>query len=832
MTRKALAALAAAAAVAGGLAYWQLSSGDEAVAVSDDISDERPASKAPAKLVQKPPQDTAAIPQSADQSLRDDDPEGPLLLEGQVLDDNDLPVGGATVVLSSHPPRTAISEDDGSFSFDKLVPRSYALHARKDDLAGGPVIHELTESSEPAAIRMTIGATLVVTAVDPEDRPVVGATIEVRTGDARSEVTDSKGVARFRGMSGGYAAVVASADGRGVVHQPAQIPEQAGTTVSVRVVMHEGAPISGTVVDENGAPIAGAQVLARRAAELFVVSSQRRDAVTSDDKGRFTLPAQARGTYRVLATHSDYAPASTELVTADGSNPIADLSIEMVRGGRMAGRVVDGEGSAVPFAEVRVRPRERGYVNTGAGSLSARQTTADKDGEFALTGLTRAELSVIALSESASSADLTVDLRTETRRDDLILELTITGTIAGVVVDAAGDPVAEAQVTAIPDFFASDTADHWSTRGLAAETTDGGGQFAFRGLPDGKYRIHAARSKVSSMQFRQPGTEAETGTSDLRLVLDEPSRIIGKVAFDNGGAPAAFTVTAGFPPGVPVANSTGEFAVADLPPGKYDVTFRGAGFAPRTVRDVVVTAGQDSDMGTIAVKRGRSVSGRVVASDGTAVGGATVVVARQVFGDGTSIRAGASAGMDEFLGAKSIESDAGGYFAIEGIGRGEMQIVAESDEVGRSLPAVIPAGDQDITRDLQLRPFGSVTGKVTVGGEPAANVPIMAAAKTGSQQTIMVQTGQDGTYVFERLPEGPHRLTANLMKGFTAATSSGADAEVIGGQQVRADIAIDVGDIAVEVTIEGKDGAEVNSAQVFLFKGQVNASNGKEVNDA
>src|SRR5262245_3997638 len=48
----------------------------------------------------------------------DADVEGPLRLEGQVVDADGKGVGGATVVLGSVPPRTAKAEDDGAFSFD------------------------------------------------------------------------------------------------------------------------------------------------------------------------------------------------------------------------------------------------------------------------------------------------------------------------------------------------------------------------------------------------------------------------------------------------------------------------------------------------------------------------------------------------------------------------------------------------------------------------------------------------------------------------------------------------------------------------------------------
>ena len=48
----------------------------------------------------------------------DIDPEGPLRLEGQVLGLDGSGVGGATVWLSSVPPRKVTTEDDGTFVFD------------------------------------------------------------------------------------------------------------------------------------------------------------------------------------------------------------------------------------------------------------------------------------------------------------------------------------------------------------------------------------------------------------------------------------------------------------------------------------------------------------------------------------------------------------------------------------------------------------------------------------------------------------------------------------------------------------------------------------------
>src|SRR5262245_46648536 len=92
--------------------------------------------------------DTPAPQGMAPRWTLDVDPEGPLRLEGQVVDEDGHGVGGAEVWLGSVPPRSAKSEDDGTFAFDKLVGREYALTATSAELIGGPVQYKLTEKSD------------------------------------------------------------------------------------------------------------------------------------------------------------------------------------------------------------------------------------------------------------------------------------------------------------------------------------------------------------------------------------------------------------------------------------------------------------------------------------------------------------------------------------------------------------------------------------------------------------------------------------------------------------------------------------------------------------
>lgn len=93
---------------------------------------------APAEPSPKQPEPGPAPRGLAPRWSFDADPEGPLRLEGQVLDAEGKGVGGAEVWLGSVPAKTARTEDDGAFSFDKLVGRTYSISAQKGELMGGP----------------------------------------------------------------------------------------------------------------------------------------------------------------------------------------------------------------------------------------------------------------------------------------------------------------------------------------------------------------------------------------------------------------------------------------------------------------------------------------------------------------------------------------------------------------------------------------------------------------------------------------------------------------------------------------------------------------------
>ena len=749
---------------------------------------------------------------------RDVDPEGALRLEGQVLDEGGAGVGGATVWLSSVPPRTAKTEADGSFAFDKVVGREYELTASAGPRTGGPVSYRLTEKSDPVVIRIAQGATVQVEVTADTGEPIEGATVKLDDFSEASATTAKNGIASLSPVRPGWVGVEVSANGYAGASTFGQVGS-GGATATLHVKLHKGVSVSGRVVDESGKGLAKVQVTVGEAWFMPMKSAE----ATTDDKGDFTFAAIAPGSHTFEAQDGEHAPGKSLPVTV-ADRTISGIAITMKEGGSLAGKVVDTKGAAVPYATVRIAPKSDGDDRMEQ-MTQGRQAVADSKGVFEVRGLPRTKLQARASSEDATSKLADLDLTTKPAAKDISLVLDEVGTIAGTVVDDQGKPVPEVQVTALPDYFA---AEQPSLAGLTSATTDGAGAFTIKGLPDGSYRLTASRAG-GSRAFERTGTQAKTGDKGVKLVLPAPAVLVGKIQIEGGTAPKIANVQLGWHPATP-ANADGSFKIEDLEPGSYDVHIRGLEFAQFTHTDVKLEAGKTTDMGTITVVKGRKLTGKVVDANGTPVAGARVTVSRTLF----SLE-GADDQMEnlaEMSGARLTTTDQNGDFTVIGIAKTHAYAGAEHPDKGRASPVDVPEGTDDpppVT--LALRGFGSITGKVTQKGEPQGGVTITDTTKGSIAQVAVTRTADDGTFTLSKVAEGTHVLNAMQMKGFSANTTS-ATVDVTAGKQATVAIDIPVGTISLAVTIKGLPAAKLDAAQIFLGRGQVAATTAKQLNDA
>lgn len=808
------------------------------------------ASKSPRKTAttsDKQPVRTATVsrPSQPTDSMAaefDEEREGDLVLEGQVIDDTEDPVAGALVTLRTTPRRTVKTGEDGSFSFDKLIGRTYTLVAQSDTGAGGPVAARLTADSEPVILRLRPAASVRVRVLDElNNEPVSGADVELRGVMRQRATTDADGIATLSGLPRGFYQLAASASSYAASFERLRVPS-GDAALNQEVRLRAGAPVTGRVLDKQGQPLAQARVVYRQGSAGWRQQADGRyDAVLTDAQGNFRFPALSAGGVYFQADHTDHARGYSETIDLDGVTERTGIEIRLDKGVTVAGRVVDGNRAPVPYAGVRTLISASGQP----WRMRPRQSFTDEQGEFEIAGLPRDTVKVLAAADSATSATVELDLSEVTEKRGVELMVDQNGRIAGVVVDSNGEPVDGAQVSARPDFQrgrgrAAMRAmfSEMRLRGRSQVLSDAGGRFEFTGLPASDYAVSATPPGVSGGRRgrfgrRGDGVAAKVGDTEVRIELSALASISGKVAFADGSNPELFTVsTGGFrSPAKPFSSKDGKFSVGDLQPGSYNVVIRGAGFDDKHLQSVEVSAGEDVDVGTVTVVKGRSVSGRVVDASGAPVENATVHVGRRLRGSGTDLSS--NSGGPFALNTKTSTTDEKGYYSIQGLPAGALAIVAEHPVEGRSSAMELPVNSIDIT-DLNLAvvPPGAIAGTVTAAGQPVAAARVTAQSQTIASISYRVEAGPDGAYRFERLAPDSYLVTASVggFRGGGSGRYSQATA-VQSGQTVQIDLRIDAGSVDVVVTLVPAEGS-AGFTFVRAAQGELQARNARELDIA
>ena len=455
--------------------------------------------------------------------------------------------------------------------------------------------------------------------------------------------------------------------------------------------------LRGRVVDRRGQAVPDAQVLA------FPVSvagdGARPAAVATDFEGGFKIEALPAGSYRLLIEAAGFPTTERIGIVA----PAAELALRLDGEGRSIAGRVELAGAPVVGATV-VLADEAG----GPG----RQTRTRADGGFVFGGLGAGDYALRAQHDSlVSPIARGISVGRPGVRAPVRLSLQPGRLIAGRVVEDDGQAPAGAEVRGEP---AASAPGEEPLTTLAH--TDASGSFQLGPFLPGSYRLTTARPGY--VLRRSPTVDlAAAGAAHVRCVasaMDDltvqlgPLPLAAEAAALPSGAGRALGSTR-----VALADKAGRFAVEDLIPGRYRVEVAHAGSEPLRTDELVLAPGERRDLGTLALRDGIPVEGRVVDEAGGPLEGARVLV-------GT----GASADPAGFYAL----TDAGGHFLVA-VPAGSYRLTASASGHGSARVSVeVQAAKVPAPVEIRLvRAEAVLEGLVRdAGGRPLARARLLA----------------------------------------------------------------------------------------------------------
>jgi hypothetical protein len=638
--------------------------------------------------------------------------------------------------------------------------------------------------------------------------PVSGATVSAYTGEDMDDMPyqfEGDLIVATSGADGAFkithvwpARIKLAAKAEGYAQTVSGLVEPGSE--NIELVVSKGGSATGTVVDaETGSPLAGITLSfvpddpARMPGRLDEHTAQ------SKDDGSFSVAGLRAGKQLVQLNGDKRIIVEGESIEVHDDEESTGITIKVGQGGSISGRVTNAD-SGLPVSKISVSA-----IPSTPGPIKPGSATTDSDGRYSIGGLRGGSFVISAqpprgyvaqTREERPSVAVTAGKPVE----GIDIKLKPSITIAGIVKDPDGKPVAEAQITA-----KSDAGGEWP-RAISDEE----GHFQITGLDRVQtFHIQAQKEGYSPAQAGPLDPAGEAIKNEIELVLQQSATITGIVVNSNGKPLEGMRVIAvgatrnQFE--VPNAQTdwTGMFEIQGLADGEYALQVTGSARKSNV---------QAVDPVKVTVKAGETVKDVKLVFDRL---GDYTIAGRTVDAKNSPVK-----NVNLSLSGNGLfdtaASDESGYFEFSGLLEGKYTINAKEPSHSPATMIDVEAGKLDVT--ITLEGVASVEGQVVdnKSGEPVREFSIRQVTRGGG---LLTPTGAGTTYQdpegrfrLDGLPRGNVTLSVRA-KGYVAATHT---VKGLTPDEERSGIRIDLlGGASVTGHVVSYDGAAVAGALIF-----------------
>ncbi len=700
------------------------------------------------------------------------DHQGQPIADAQVcarLDDDDL------AQTERHPPHCVTTRKDGTYRIADLLGAEHRLFASARgylprgyrsrrgiqnrlssslDLAAGVTRDAVDFVLTPGGVELT-GVIKDIAGGVVEDAWVSSQTRGWGTDSATFTLSDPEG--RFSlWVRGPTADVSAYAEGYARASRSVAVP---GTFTEVFLTPES--VVVGTVVwAQTGKPVGGAKVS---------TDQKGQGSVYSESDGSFRLEGLEPGAYKITVSGEEWVGLADHKVHVGLGQTSEPVVVKVHPAFSVRGTVRVDDGPPCSYGSVTL-------VNEANATKGSYRGGDEDDGSVLVEGLLPGTYNVVvACNDYVPQPEYPDLVIVDASLTDLTWTVHAGQSIRGRVVDASGDPVEGARVSAWPKATEDPGAQRTINWGDFSEPD---GSFSLLGLLPGDYDLSVRhRERPTPDKPTQVELPAGKNLDDVTLTLPEHGNVEGTVVDEKGDAVANVLVRLSGPRwgSSTQTNDEGHFVVQYVEAGSYRISAQRSWFemrAPGASDDdaagerIEIEAGETTEVELVVEAQSGRITGQVLGEGGEPIADAFIDAVRE----SDSAAASGSQGDNReharwgSWSQQPLLTDEEGRFTLTDLTEGATySVYASRKGGGEALAEHVPEGT-DVA--LSIRQVGVLSGVVRVkgGGSPQRfSIAASDAASGLDQRDRFLET--DGRWELSNLEPGTYQITADAAEG-------------------------------------------------------------------